>query len=115
MVIPYICRRALVDTEVKKMAANAIMVLLGALSIAGVGIGAATVANTPFGGMHNGGCGANGSCPNGQNGMMGGACGTSNPVCTQGVNGSCPQADDGVCPLADDGACPLVNQTGNSG
>ena len=89
------------------MAVNALVVLLGALSIAGVGIGAATVSNMPYGGLHNGGCGASGYCPNGQAGGANGACGPANPVCTQGQNGTCPLAESGVC--------PLVNQTGNSG
>ena len=89
------------------MAVNALVVLLGALSIAGVGIGAATLSETPFGGTGQGGCGMSGNCPNGQAAGANGACGPANPVCTQG--------DNGTCPLADDGVCPLVNQTGNSG
>ncbi len=90
----------------KKMAVNVMLVLLGALSIAGVGIGAATLSDTPFGGPGQGGCGMNGNCPSGQAGGNGGACGTGNPVCNQ--------ADNGTCPLADDGVCPYANQTAGS-
>jgi len=89
------------------MAANAMLVLLGALSLAGVGIGAATLSEMPCGGPHNGGCGANGNCPNGPAAGAGGSCGPANPVCTQ--------ADNGTCPYADDGACPYANQTADSG
>lgn len=87
-------------TEGNKMAANALLVLLGALSIAGVGIGAATVSNMPCGGAHNGGCGANGYCPNGQAGGANGACGPANPACTSGYNSTCPYSENGTCPLA---------------
>jgi hypothetical protein len=97
----------LFGTEVGKMAANAILVLLGAISIAGVGIGAATVSNMPCGGPHNGGCGANGHCPNGAAAGARGGCSPANPVCTQ--------ADNGTCPYADGGACPYLNQTNDSG
>jgi hypothetical protein len=89
------------------MAANAMLVLLGALSIAGAGIGAATLSDSPFGGPGQRGCGMSGNCPNGQAGGYGGACGTANPVCNQ--------ADNGTCPLADDGVCPYANQKESSG
>lgn len=89
------------------MAANAMLVLLGALSIAGAGIGAATLSDSPFGGPGQRGCGMSGNCPNGQAGGYGGACGTANPVCNQ--------ADNWTCPLADDGVCPYANQKESSG
>ena len=83
------------------MAVNTLVVLLGALSMAGVGIGAATISNMPHGGLHNGGCGASGYCPNGQAGGANGACGPANPVCTQGGNATCPNIANGTCPNVD--------------
>ncbi len=91
------------------------LVLLGALSIAGVGIGAATLSEMPFGGPQNGGCGAYGSCPNGQAGGMMGGWGPANRGCALPYNGTCPHADDGACPYADDGTCPYADQTTESG
>jgi hypothetical protein len=49
------------------MAANALVVILGALSLAGVGFGAATLAQNPFGGMACGGMQGSGQCPQASN------------------------------------------------
>ncbi|MBM4249505.1 MAG: hypothetical protein FJ149_08765 [Euryarchaeota archaeon] len=80
------------------MAVNSVLVLLGALSLAGVGLGAATFSQMPCGASANGGCGANGYCPGGQAAADRGACGPQNPVCNQTGGGSCPQAGEGGCP-----------------
>lgn len=91
------------------MAVNALLVLVGAICLSGVGVGAATISNMPYGGMHYGGCPGNGC---GHGGMMhngNGQCGPANPACDPDNNGTCPgygSDPDYQCPNS---ACPANN------
>ena len=81
------------------MAANALLVMLGALSIAGLGIGAAAVSNAPLMGMQNGACPAQGG-----GGMMGygsGQCAPDDHPCDRdgGLNATCDPDQDDVCDM----------------
>lgn len=88
------------------MVANVMVVLLGALSMAGIGFGAVTVSNMPHGGFHMGGFGANGNAQNGQSAGPGGGCGMSYGAGVGTGNGTCFNNANGTCPYA--------NQTGAS-
>lgn len=95
------------------MAANMLLALLGALSIAGIGIGAATVSNIPYAGMPYGGCPGQGG---GVLGYGNGKCSPSNPNCyTNGImNATCDPDRDGTCDLAG-GATYCYGANGQNG
>lgn len=82
------------------MAVNTLLVLLGALSLAGVGLGAATFANMPFGG-NDGGCPAGGSGRGGMMGYANGLCGPGDGDCDRDgdCNGTCDADHDGTCEM----------------
>lgn len=84
------------------MVANAFVMIAGVLALSGLGFGMATLAQNPFGGMHYGGCGANGGagCPGGTNapGVAGDPC-PQNGLCAP-ANGTCPALQNGTCPAA---------------
>lgn len=84
------------------MAANMLVIGLGVLALAGLGLGMATLAQNPYGGMHSGGCAANGGgCPafdgSGSTGAQGAACHQSGG----GADATCPALQNGTCPYQD--------------
>jgi len=88
------------------MVANAVVMVLGVLVLAGVGIGMATLAANPLGGIQGGGCGASqGGCAASSGGNCPGANG--NAPCQNGDNGQTGAA----CPGVQNGTCPLYNET----
>ena len=90
------------------------MVVLGVLSMAGVGIGTAAMTGLPYMGMHYGGCQAQGG------GMMGqsyGQCGQSHANCyTDGrMNTACDPDQDGTCDMTAGAAnCPAYTGEGGA-
>lgn len=99
MAIRHISRAPITRTEVDHMVANALLVMLGALSIAGLGIGAATVSNAPLMGMQNGACPAQGG-----GGMMGygsGQCAPNDHPCDRegDLGDTCDQDQDETCDM----------------
>jgi len=87
------------------MVANALVVILGVLSLAGLGFGAASLAQNPLGGMPCGACHSDGQvvpgalCPGHDGTGNGGLCNGSGNGCNTGsnCNGTCPGDENGVC------------------